>query len=176
MDAMKLEWCIDTRKHGIPLAYVKDWVVVCGCTLTQGQADGNFSTLFTRNDMRRTEALVNVVTDRAHVEEHLTSIMIEHKVRLVMKRSTKNRTPSKTSVEYFCHRGGKAARKGSDTQRLRRSKKVGCPFKVVVEYVDGNNKVTIALHNVHDGHDPGTRADLCHLLVHPKVITCCMND
>ena len=45
-----------------------------------------------------------------------------------------------------------------------------------MEYVDGCDKVTIGLHNVHEGHDPGTRADLYHLPVHPRVIECCMDD
>ena len=51
-----------------------------------------------------------------------------------------------------------------------------CPFRVEVEYADGSDKVSISLHNVHEGHTPGTRSDLYHLPVHPEVIACCMAD
>ncbi|MCO5579680.1 hypothetical protein L7F22_033538 [Adiantum nelumboides] len=37
LDAIKVLWCVDIRKHGIPLSYVKDWVKNCVCVLNQGQ-------------------------------------------------------------------------------------------------------------------------------------------
>ena len=59
-------------------------------------------------------------------------------------------------------------------QRLRVSKKCGCPFKVQVEYVDGLHEVSIFVYAHHEGHVPSSRNDLYNLPVHPRVLECCM--
>ena len=58
----------------------------------------------------------------------------------------------------------------------RKSKRVGCPFQVVLDYTSKSDKVSIFVHGTHEGHVPGSRADLYHLPVHPNVIACCMED
>lgn len=118
----------------------------------------------------------NVVTlNKVDVDMYLKSIMIEHKTRLVMVRSSKKILASKSVVDYICHRGGTPRRRGN-VKRKRASKKCGCPFKVQVETKDGNNEANIYLSTTHIGHDPGSRSDLYHLPIHPSVIECCMQD
>lgn len=165
-------WCVDIRRHGIPIAYVKDLLNVCECK--RWNQNPNVSQSHPRKDttiLLRHERSV----EAANVDQALMEIMLEHKVRLVMVRSSKNHGRCKTVVDYACHRGGKAERKGTK-KRLRRSKKCGCPFKVRVVYFQDTQNASISLFPLHEGHSPGTREDLYHLPVHPNVIECCMED
>ena len=110
------------------------------------------------------------------MEKELASIMIKHNARLACARSTTNTKPMSSTVEYKWHRGGKPRHVGTNARRLRKSKRVGCPFWVFVEYTSKSDKVSISMHGTHEGHAPGSRADLYHLPVHPNVIACYMED
>lgn len=176
LDAIKSRWCIDMRKHGIPVAYIKD--VIKSCQLCKSihnqQVDfDTFPDLRNKNGQKILPKEV-IVTNRCDVDRTLCDIMIKHKVRLVLLRTTQKN--AKTQVKYICHRGGTISRKGSHIRRLRISKKCGCPFKVKVEYIDKVDSVSITLHAHHEGHLPGSRNDLYHLPVHPLVLQSCMDD
>ena len=171
INSMKMQqWCTDLRKHGIPMKYVVDYVVACGCQLEDSSKG------MPRIGKQSKTPCKIMLTEQSFVQQHLVDIMIEHKVRLLLLRSSKRSGPAKWIQEFVCHRGGKALRKGANKRRLRKSKRCGCPFRVLLQYAQESNEVKILLHNVHEGHVPGTRADLYHLPVHPRVIACCKDD
>lgn len=169
---LKSIWCVDVRRQGIPTSYVKDLLNSCECARwTQGHKGRQ---LLGRKDsdlLLKYEKCVDI----SNVDQALVDIMIEHKVRLVMVRSSKTHGQCKTTFVYACHRGRNPRRQGTK-KRIRRSKRCGCPFKVRVQQYSNTKNASIHLHPIHEGHIPGTREDLYHLPVHPKVIECCMED
>lgn len=175
LQTIKSTWCVDIRRHGIPISYVKDLLNVCDCKrVTKKVYDGNVSLVLPKNDPTQLLAHKKSV-DKSNVDRALMEIMIEYKVRLVRVRSSKNHGQCKMIVDYACHRGGKPHRMGT-RKRLRTSKKCGCPFKVRIEYLSDTNIASISLYPIHEGHVPGTRKDLYQLPIHPHVIECCMED
>ena len=117
-----------------------------------------------------------MVTEQTRASQELANIMAQHKVRLICVRSSHNVEPYKLVQEFVCHRGGNVFRKGANKQRLRKSKKCGCPFKVVLQHAQDINKVNIDLYAAHEGHVLGSIEDLYYLPIHPSVIACCMDD
>ena len=172
LEIIKSIWCVDIHWHGIPLSYIKAYVQSCGCSGKEKLQD---KPLMHQNiDLNKVAPYVsNTVRDNVNI--HLENIMVEYKTRLVMVRSSKNHGPSKTKVDYICHRGGTVKRNGS-MKRLRTSKKCGCPFKVQIEFIDGSDDVSIYLYPNHEGHVPGSRSDLYHLPIHLSTIECCTPD
>ena len=109
----------------------------------------------------------------------LESIIIKHKVRLVIDSSGKCYSPSgsRRVTSYICHRGGRVGRKRHDHRRLRTSKKCGCPFKVIIRsWPAGMDNVAIIMQGSHKGHVSGSQSDLYNLQVHPIAIKRCMED
>ena len=174
VNVIKREWCMDIRRHGIPMDYVKDCVLACGCQLISKEKPKVIMKPSSRMQSKASSEII--VTERSRVSQDLVKIMIQHHVRLVFLRSTKNSGPFEILEELICHRGGNVSRRGDNKRRLRKSKKCGCPFKIVLQYANDSNKINILLHAIHEGHVPGTRADLYYLPIHPRVIACCMDD
>lgn len=172
INSIKAEWCIDIKRHGIPIEYVKDWVLSCGCQLIQPKVSLQQPT--SKKQSKSPSKIM--VTEWSTLSQDLVDIMVQHTVRLVFLCSTKNSGPFEIVQELICHRGGNVYRRGSNKRRLRKSKRCGCPFKVVLQYACDSNKVNILLYDIHEGHVPGTRADLYYLPIHPRVISCCMDD
>lgn len=175
INSMKMQqWCTDLRKHGIPIKFVTDYVTACGCQLHDSYQQDTLGMPRPGKQSKMPSKIM--VTEQSFIQQHLVDIMIEHKVRLLLLRSSRRSGPSKWIQEFVCHRGGKAVRRGANKRRLRKSKRCGCPFKVLLEYAQDSNEVKILLYDVHEGHVPGTRDDLYHLPVHPRVIACCTDD
>ncbi|MCO5613433.1 hypothetical protein L7F22_067709 [Adiantum nelumboides] len=126
LDLIKLKWCIDLRKHGIPTSYIKEYINACGCN------NSNKASLLGSRcqniDLNKEPPSV-ITLNKLDVEMYMKTIMIKHKTRLVMARSSQKYGASKSVVDYICHRGGAPRRKGGKKRR-RTSKKCGCPFKV----------------------------------------------
>ncbi|MCO5601128.1 hypothetical protein L7F22_055247 [Adiantum nelumboides] len=173
LDALKLEWCTDSHRHGIPIAYIKAYVDSCGCVSKPNRHVSKGSQ--NRFDLNKPCVTIPSIK-RDNVDDYLTNVMIEHKVCLVMARSSKKHTPLKVTVDYLCHRGSAPKRCGKEVKRSRTSKKCGCPFKIQLEYVEGSDDVHIIMKPFHEGHVAGSRSDLYHLPVHPHVIQCCIDD
>ena len=174
INLIKVEWCMDIRRHGIPMEYVKDWILACGCQLITKQQPK--PSLQPTSEKQSKDPSKIMVTERSKVPQDLVDIMLQHKVKLVFLRSTKNSGPFEIVQDLICHRGGNVSRRGANKRRLRKSKRCGCPFKVVLQYAHDSNKVNLLLYDTHEGHVPGTRADLYYLPIHPRVIACCMDD
>ena len=174
LNEIKSKWCIDVRTHGIPTSYIKDYIDACGCKCMDKKHRA--SSQRENIDLNKQPPAV-LALKKSEVDKYLKSIMIEHKTRLVMARSSKKHRPSKKVVDYICHRGGASRRKGN-LKRTRASKKCGCLFKVQVETIENSDEVKITANINHSGHIPGSRNDLYHLPVHPSVMkcsTCCPN-
>lgn len=177
LEVIKAHWCVDMRRYGIPISFIKETVKSCvACNAIDKQVNlDTFPDL--RNKLEGKELPKETFSvSTSDVENVLASIMVKHKVRLVKARSTRCSGGSKTYVDYSCHRGGRVERKGSSKRRLRISKKCGCPFRVQVEFVEGLDNAAINVYGQHQGHIPGSRNDLYHLPVHPTVVESCMDD
>ena len=172
LQRIKSTWCVDIRRQGIPLAFVKDVLQFCECAKWKESHNGS-QLISKKKNTLTLEHAQNV--SMSHVQEALIKIMIDFKVRLVMVRSTKNHSGSTTIIDYACHRGRSPCRVGTK-KRLRKSKRCGCPFQVRVQYANCKNIASISLYPIHEGHTPGTREDLYYLPVHPDVLQCCMED
>ncbi|MCO5571057.1 hypothetical protein L7F22_024788 [Adiantum nelumboides] len=107
LNTLRLTWCVDAQRYGIPMSYIKEFVEFCGCgcqrkTLVDNhyKVDLNNSPMYV---IKRTRTNVNV---------QLEKVGIEHKVRLVMVRSSKKHRASSVMKDYVCHRGGKQKHTG----------------------------------------------------------------
>lgn len=116
ISSIKTQWCIDLQSHGIPVNYIKDWIIACGCQLLDRHQQEVVS-LHASGKQRKTSAVI-IVTKMSHVQQDLTDIMIKHKVRLVLLCSTRHSGSSMWVKEYICHQGKKIEQNGDDKQRL----------------------------------------------------------
>ncbi|MCO5559589.1 hypothetical protein L7F22_013190 [Adiantum nelumboides] len=165
IEMLRSTWSIDVKRHGIPISYVKDFVNSCRCSFSSSNHTIDLNKL----------PMTTLITTEEGVAVELENIMIEHKTRIVMARSSKKEIATKHVIHYVCHRGV-AVQHCSKEKRSRTSKKCGCPFKVRLEYVNHRDEVRILINPNHEGHMPGSRADLYHLPVHPTVVESCLND
>ncbi|MCO5578720.1 hypothetical protein L7F22_032565 [Adiantum nelumboides] len=165
IEMLRSTWSIDVKRHGIPISYVKDFVNSCRCSFSSSNHTIDLNKL----------PMTTLITTEEGVVVELENIMIEHKTRIVMARSSKKESATKHVIHYVCHRGG-TVQHCSKEKRSRTSKKCGCPFKVRLEYVNHRDEVRILINPNHEGHMPGSRADLYHLPVHPTVVESCLND
>ncbi|MCO5566801.1 hypothetical protein L7F22_020482 [Adiantum nelumboides] len=165
IEMLRSTWSIDVKRHGIPISYVKDFVNSCRCSFSSSNHTIDLNKL----------PMTTLITTEEGVAVELENIMIEHKTRIVMARLSKKESATKHVIHYVCHRGG-TVQHCSKEKRSRTSKKCGCPFKVRLEYVNHRDAVRILINPNHEGHMPGSRADLYHLPVHPTVVESCLND
>ncbi|MCO5585796.1 hypothetical protein L7F22_039732 [Adiantum nelumboides] len=165
IEMLRSTWSIDVKRHGIPISYVKDFVNSCRCSFSSSNHTIDLNKL----------PMTTLITTEEGVAVELENIMIEHKTRIVMARLSKKKIVTKHVIHYVCHRGG-TVQHCSMEKRSRTSKKCGCPFKVHLEYVNHRDEVRILINPNHEGHMPGSRADLYHLPVHPTVVESCLND
>ncbi|KAI5068439.1 hypothetical protein GOP47_0016784 [Adiantum capillus-veneris] len=99
IDIVKSEWCTDVRKHGIPIFFIKDVIRSCkvcikGPTLPPQVLMSKLPPqLLMSNKVEgklnvdENNPSVKILTDKAHVNDALESIVLKHKVRLVKIRS-----------------------------------------------------------------------------------------
>lgn len=115
VDRFKCVWCANNAKHGMPVSFIKAVIQASGAQKSHDKQCmlHSFPDLRTKKDEKKIPT-ETIFTDRSHVEEVLANIMVKFQVRLVEIRSTKAGGPSKSQVEYGCHRGGKAKRGGAD--------------------------------------------------------------
>ncbi len=108
INAIKLEWCIEKRKHGMSLDYIKDSVITCGggCMLIKEESIAHDFSLWPSCNHSTAITSTSIETTMSLVEQNLTEIMIKHQTRLVLVRSTKKHGSTKWLQEYMCHRGG----------------------------------------------------------------------
>ncbi|MCO5579889.1 hypothetical protein L7F22_033753 [Adiantum nelumboides] len=165
IEMLRSTWSIDVKRHGIPISYVKDFVNSCRCSFSSSNHTIDLNKL----------PMTTLITTEEGVAVELENIMIEHKTRIVMARSSKKEIVTKHVIHYVCHRGG-TVQHCSKEKRSRTSKKCGCPFKVHLEYVNHRDEIRILINPNHEGHMPRSRADLYHLPVHPTVVESCLND
>ncbi|MCO5592583.1 hypothetical protein L7F22_046586 [Adiantum nelumboides] len=173
LDAIKSKWCTDVRRHGIPISYVKEFIDACRCKSSNKEL--GTSTLHQKVHSNK-EPVVVICIKKSDIQIYLSSIMIDHKTRLIVACSfQKNGASRSTMVDYICNQGGMPRKKGSK-KRTRTSKQCGCSFKIQVESFDDHDDVKIYLQASHSGHIPGSRNDLYHLPAHCFVIKCCKED
>ncbi|MCO5568072.1 hypothetical protein L7F22_021767 [Adiantum nelumboides] len=165
IEMLRYTWSIDVKRHGIPISYVKDFVNSCRCSFSSSNHTIDLNKL----------PMTTLITMEEGVAVELENIMIEHKTRIVMARSSKKESATKHVIHYVCHRVGTVQHNAKE-KRSRTSKKCGCPFKVRLEYVNHRDEVRILINPNHEGHMPGSRADLYYLPVHPTVVESCLND
>ncbi|MCO5557658.1 hypothetical protein L7F22_011226 [Adiantum nelumboides] len=165
IEMLRSTWSIDVKRHGIPISYVKNFVNSCRCSFSSSNHTIDLNKL----------PMTTLITTEEGVAVELENIMIEHKTRIVMARSSKKESATKHIIHYVCHRGG-TVQHCSKEKRSRTSKKCGCPFKVRLEYVNHRDEVRILINPNHEGHMPGSRANFYHLPVHPTVVESCLND
>ncbi|KAI5060836.1 hypothetical protein GOP47_0023341 [Adiantum capillus-veneris] len=152
INAIKTEWCIDTRKHGISHDYIRDSVIACGCLLEEKAISHDVSS-WPACSWSTTTSSTSIETTLSQVEPQLANIMIKHQTRLVLVRSTKKHGLSKWMQEYMCHRWGSIQRKGAHKRRDRKSKRRGCGFKVVIQHFEEFDKVIIKVQGEYAEHD-----------------------
>ncbi|MCO5554429.1 hypothetical protein L7F22_007959 [Adiantum nelumboides] len=165
IEMLRSTWSIDVKRHGILISYVKDFVNSCRCSFSSSNHTIDLNKL----------PMTTLITTEEGVAVELENIMIEHKTRIVMARSSKKESATKHVIHYVCHRGVTVQHYAKE-KRSRTSKKCGCPFKVRLEYVNHRDEVRILINPNYEGHMPGSRADLYHLPVHPTVVESCLND
>ncbi|MCO5568188.1 hypothetical protein L7F22_021884 [Adiantum nelumboides] len=139
IEMLRSTWSIDVKRHGIPISYVKDFVNSCRCS---------FSSSNHTIDLNK-PPMTTLITTEEGVAVELENIMIEHKTRIVMARSSKKEIATKHVIHYVCHRGG-TVQHCSKEKRSRTSKKCGCPFKVRLEYVNHRDEVRILINPNHE--------------------------
>ncbi|MCO5547551.1 hypothetical protein L7F22_001001 [Adiantum nelumboides] len=130
IEMLRSTWSIDVKRHGIPISYVKDFVNSCRCSFSSSNHTIDLNKL----------PMTTLITTEEGVAVELENIMIEHKTRIVMARSSKKESATKHIIHYVCHRGG-TVQHCSKEKRSRTSKKCGCPFKVRLEYVNHRDEV-----------------------------------
>ena len=121
INSLKMQWCTNVKKHDIPLPYVKDWIAVCGCLLSQEASGYALPPIVQKPQPIKSWAVVSSrLIERDHMEKELASIMIEHNARLVCAPSTLNANPTSSMAEYKCHQGRKPCCVGTNARRLRK--------------------------------------------------------
>ena len=152
ISSLKMHWCTNVKKHGIPLTYMKDWIDACGCLLSKEGSGYALPPIVSKPQP--------ILIERDQVDKQLATIIIEHNARLVCVRLTRRAKPMSSIVEYKCHRGGKPHCVGTNSKRLRKSKRVECPFRILLEYTSKSDKVSIFVHGILEGHEPSSWAEL----------------
>ncbi|MCO5555205.1 hypothetical protein L7F22_008749 [Adiantum nelumboides] len=165
IEMLRSTWSIDVKRHGIPISYVKDFVNSCRCSFSSSNHTIDLNKL----------PMTTLITTEEGVAVELENIMIEHKTKIVMARSSKKESATRHVIHYVCHRGGTVQHNAKE-KRSRTSKKYGCTFKVRLKYVNHRDEVRILINPNHESHMPGSRAELYHLPVHPTVVESCLND
>ncbi|MCO5611520.1 hypothetical protein L7F22_065773 [Adiantum nelumboides] len=79
IEEVKSKWYVGIQKHGIPIAYIKDFVNACECKCLKNHT---LSQSWQHNtDINKQHSII--VTTTKDVEELLKSIMIKYKTRLL---------------------------------------------------------------------------------------------
>ncbi|KAI5055441.1 hypothetical protein GOP47_0028962 [Adiantum capillus-veneris] len=121
MASIACTWCTSIRQHGIPLAYVKEFLDLCVCASLPGLGElESHDTTSTKNCPGLQDRQKSPGKDEGGVEEHtapmddiqnvINAIAIKHKARLVEQQSSLSRG----FIQLVCHRNGEARRKGHD--------------------------------------------------------------
>ncbi|KAI5061869.1 hypothetical protein GOP47_0022408 [Adiantum capillus-veneris] len=119
MASIACTWCTSIRQHGIPLAYVKEFLDLCVCASLPGLGElESHDTTSTENCPGLQDKQKTPGKDEGGVEEHTTlmddiqnvinPIAIKHKARLVEQQSSSSRG----FIQLVCHCNGEARRKG----------------------------------------------------------------
>ncbi|MCO5611782.1 hypothetical protein L7F22_066041 [Adiantum nelumboides] len=135
IEMLRSTWSIDVKRHGIPISYVKDFVNSCRCSFSSSNHTIDLNKL----------PMTTLITTKEGVAVELENIMIKHKTRIVMARSSKKESETKHVIHYVCHRGGTVQHNAKE-KRSRTSKlKCGCPFKVRLEYVNHRDEIKFTM-------------------------------
>ncbi|KAI5075654.1 hypothetical protein GOP47_0009730 [Adiantum capillus-veneris] len=138
MTAIACMWCTNIKRHGIPLAYVKEFLDLCVCgslpSLRELQAYDTTSTeqcpgLRDRQKIgdKGEGGIEEHTMPKDDVKDVINTVAIKHKARLVKRQSF-----SSGFIQLVCHQHGEARRVGHDHSRLRTAKKCGCTFRVII--------------------------------------------
>ncbi|KAI5055867.1 hypothetical protein GOP47_0029388 [Adiantum capillus-veneris] len=80
LDTLQAHWCIDSHRHGIPLAYIKAFVDSCGCIVRKHQLQ-EASTRQKKIDINKPAVTITNI-HKDNVENYLEGLVIEHKARI----------------------------------------------------------------------------------------------
>ncbi|XP_066298926.1 uncharacterized protein [Branchiostoma lanceolatum] len=123
----------------------------------------------------------NITISRDTLEEHIENLSDTHNVHLKVVHTQKTTVSMKirdnetihllgTMKTFACHRAGTPRRKRLCKRRRRKSRAVGCSFRVkVFTPNDESQPLQVRLYPHHCNHTPGSEEDSCYMPVHQTV-------